>query len=400
MPSGPIKIRELSGRLAEAGRIRAGKKVTQGGKVRPAKLVNFRFTSQDRSSIEQVAKLYGGEVQPWSDPLAAPGQFEVITETNEIAVALPQDPLSDTVYELWSGGGCQRRCDGETVTLAVGGGPDGSDPIERSCLCADRGELECKLTTRLSVLLPEVRFLGTWRLDTKGINAAKELPGMVAGIQALQARPGFTRAVLRLEQRQLRRPGKQVSRFVVPVLGLDNTPEEIAAGAAQLGHSGIAIDAPASCPGCVSVYSTHWPNCPNRTVLADDIVPALPPAVVYDEPRPHVTCYCVDPTLCPHGSSEGRDDYAMGGPDDEPVDAELVDDGPIVLTEVAGGEGYRNDDLTRAWADSLTTAQQAKVLQKARITQRSAGLPNDQVASRFDEIPLDLLDQLSGNGTP
>jgi hypothetical protein len=71
-----------------------------------------------------------------------------------------------------------------------------------------------------------------------------------------------------------------------------------------------------------------------------------------------------------------------------------------VLTEVAGGEGYRNDDLTRAWADSLTTAQQAKVLQKARITQRSAGLPNDQVASRFDEIPLDLLDQLSGNGTP
>jgi hypothetical protein len=370
MGTAPIKIRDLNGQLPQAGRIRAGRKTTtSGGKVAPQKLRNFRFTSQDRASIEQVAKLYGGEVRPWNDPLAAPNQFEVITEANEIAVALPQDPLSDTVYELWSGGGCQRRCDGETVTLAVGGGPDGSEPIERSCLCVDEGVLSCKLTTRLNVLLPEVRFLGLWRLDTKGINAAKELPGMVAGIQALQSQPGFVRAVLRLEQRQLRRPGKPVSKFVVPVLGLDNSPNEIEAGAGGLGRP--ALDAGASCPGCVSVYSTHWPNCPNRLELADDIMPALA------------------------SGAEGRDDYPVS--DDDVIDAEVVEDPPIALTEVAGGDGYRNDNLTQAWASALTTSQQAKVLQQARISQRARG---EEPATRFDEIPLDLLDELSGNGTP
>src|SRR5688572_22362285 len=367
MRGGPIKVRELNGQLTQAGRIRAGKKVTSGGRTRPEKLRNFRFTSSDRGSIEQVSKLYGGTVQPWNDPMAAPNQWEVITEADEISVALPQDPLSDTVYELWSGGGCQRRCDGETVTLAVGGGPDGSEPVERSCLCAERGELECKLTTRLSVILPEIRFLGLWRLDTKGINAAKELPGMVAGIQALQTQPGFVRAVLRLEQRVSRRPGHKPSRFVVPTLGLDNSPEEIVAGAAQLGRAQMpALDAPASCPGCASVYSTHWPDCPNRSVLADDIVPELPEALL---------------------SWDG-----------DVVEAELVEDGPIVLTETAGQEvTLRDPENVQAWADALTTNQRAKVLMKARISQRARGLGQ---ARTFEEIDVDLLDELMGNGTP
>lgn len=361
MANGPIKIRDLSGRLPEAGRIRAGKKAsTSSGGTKPVALRNFRFTSTDRASIEQVAKLYGGDVHPWTDPLAAPGQFEVITEANEIAVALPPQPLSEMVYELWSGGGCQRRCDGETVTLARGGGPDGGDPVERDCLCAARGVLECKLTTRLSVLLPEIRFLGTWRLDTKGVNAAMELPGMVAGIQAIHDRQGFVRAVLRLEQRMVRKEGQPVKRFVVPVLGLDSTPDELASGGAQLGSAAAlpALDAPASCPGCTSVFEPHWENCP-ALGLADDIVSGT-------EDRPDVI-------------------------DVEPVDA------PIVLTESAGGGEYNNPDLDQAWRDALTTSQQAKYLSLARISQRARKEPQ---STRFDEIPDDLLRELSKNGTP
>lgn len=371
----PIKIRDVRNQLPQAGRIRAGKKTTGGnGKERPTALRNFRFTSSDRTSIEQVAKLYGGAVAPWNDPKAAPNQWEVITESNEIGVILPVDPLSESWYELWGGGACQRRCDGETVTLAVGGGPDGSEPLERPCVCDAQGlpEPECKLTTRLNVILPEVRFLGLWRLDTKGYNAFVELPEMVATIQALQDRPGFTRAILRLEQRQLKRPGKPLSKFVVPTLGLDASPDQIMAGEAQ---ARVAIETPRPCPGCASVYSEHLDDCPHRRELADDTVPALPPYL----------------------GGEGRDDYPMGGADDDVVDAELVDDGPIVLTEVAGGEGYRNDGLTQAWADSLTTAQRAKVLVKAR--EGYTGKP-DEIYTRFDQIPLNVLDELSGNGTP
>ena len=355
--TGPIKVRDIRNQLPQAGRIRAGKKVvTRDGKTAPAKLRNFRFTSPDRRSIEQVARLYGGEVTPWSDPLAAPGQFEVITETNEISVALPPDPLSDTMYELWAGSGCQRRCDGEMCTLARGGGPDGGEPMDVECVCARRGELECKLTTRLSVILPEVRFLGLWRLDTKGKNAAYELPGMVAGIQALQGREGFVRAVLRLEERSQRTPsGKR--NFVVPMLGLDNTPDELIAGEAQLAPPVRLLDAPASCPGCQSVYSTHWPDCPNKAV--DDVLDV---------------------------------------PDDGVLVAEVIEVEPIRLTEFAGAEpGPTDPVMVQAWGDSLTTAQRAKVLAKARISSRASGV---EPPSRFEEISLELLDELAGSGTP
>jgi len=351
----PIRVRDIRNQLPQAGRIRAGRKVKvkgRGGKevTAPQKLRNFRFTSSDRRSIEQVAGLYGGEVVPWTDPLAAPGQFEVITEVNEINVALPTDPLSDTVYELWSGGGCQRRCDGEKVMMARGGGEDGSEPVEQDCICASKGELECKLTTRLSVIIPDIRFLGLWRLDTKGINAAKELPGMVANIQALQGQPGFTSAVLRLEQRTVRKEGQKPSQFVVPVLGLDNTPQELIDGQARF--QAAAIDASASCPGCASIYSQHWLDCPN-----------------------------------------------IGTNDDDVIDAEVVEPEPEVLAlpEYAGAPEVRDPEMVHAWMDSLTTSQQGRVLIKARAVAMDWGVPEP---SHFGEITVELADAVCGNGTP
>lgn len=240
MPRPPALISSIARRLPEAGRIRIGVKTGKAMKS----IDTFRFTSQDKQSIQQVADLYGGTVKPWSDPKAVGGQWEVITEANELRIALPPDPLGGTpVYEMWGGGGCERRCDGETCERFVQGG-DGIDLEDGPCICAGKGVLECKPITRISILLPEIRFIGVWRLDTKSMNAAQELPGMVDMIQALQAK-GIVRGLLRVERREQRIAGR-TNKFVVPVLGLDASVEQLAAGSAAIGQlSSVPTDLPA-----------------------------------------------------------------------------------------------------------------------------------------------------------
>jgi hypothetical protein len=164
-----VPITQMHRRIPEAGRIRFGVKTAKAMKA----IDTFRFTSHDEAALGQVAALYGGTVVPWSDPKAAPGQFEVITTASEIKIILPPDPLGGTpIYERWGGGGCERRCDGITCgTLTQG--PDGIETVEVDCICTAKGEMGCDVHTRLSVMLAGVRFGGTWRLDTKSWNAAQ-----------------------------------------------------------------------------------------------------------------------------------------------------------------------------------------------------------------------------------
>lgn len=230
-----VPTSQLQRRLPEAGRIRTGvKRKTRGGKEAPASIPEFRFTSHDRPALDQIAEMYGGEVAPWSDPKAAAGQFEVITEAAEIRVVLPPDPLGGTpIYESWGGGGCERRCNGVDCTI-LQQGPDGLEPTEVPCICDARGEMACKVITRLTVILPEVRFAGVWRLDTKSWNAAQELPGMVDMVQQIQSTGGLSYATLALKQRRSV-AGGQTHHFAVPMLGIPNTIEQLAAGQGRLG---------------------------------------------------------------------------------------------------------------------------------------------------------------------
>lgn len=224
-----VPIANISRRLPEAGRIRIGVK---SGKAMRA-LNTFRFTSHDDQALAQIAATYGGTVKPWSDPKAAEGQFEVITEASEIRIVLPPDPLGGTPqYELWGGGGCERRCDGLNAQV-VTKGPDGAEMLDVPCICSAKGAMACSVITRLTVLLPEVRFGGVWRLDSKSWNVAQEFPGMVDLIQSLQQQ-GLTKGVLALKHRRSTQAG-ETHRFIVPVLGVDETVEALAAGAARLG---------------------------------------------------------------------------------------------------------------------------------------------------------------------
>jgi Recombination directionality factor-like len=220
-----LKVKPISemGRAPEQGRIRYGIKTTSSsGKVIPRSITKFRFTSSDVTALDQIAKLYGGTVKPWEN-----GQSEVVSSVSEIPIVLPPEPLgSGPVYELWKAGGCVRRCDGVSCWIPANT-EDGAELLEVPCICNEKQSLDCKPTTRLSVILPEVRFGGVWRLDCKGWHGTNELPAMVKTVQSLQGQ-GLSRAYLALEKRT-----KGKSHFVVPVIRLGASPNQLLAGSAQ-----------------------------------------------------------------------------------------------------------------------------------------------------------------------
>lgn len=212
-------IIDLQRRLAEIGRIRIGQTVTSNGKTRPAKLTTFRLTSADRNRINQAARLYGGTPQEWDAPVGK--QWEVITETDALGVIVPPSDMAFSQhFELWSRGGCQRRCDG--VNESISQGP---------CLC-DPDERECAIHTRLSVMLRDLRGLGVWRIDTQGYYAAVELQGAVEVVRLAAGRGQMLPAQLRLEQRMVKHENEGVKRFAVPVLDIEISPAQLLAGGA------------------------------------------------------------------------------------------------------------------------------------------------------------------------
>jgi Recombination directionality factor-like len=206
----PIGIQR---RFMELGRIRLGEK---GPKGEPRKLTTFRLTSAQERLLLTAAELYGGKVEPWTD---APneGYFELYTETAELDIVLPPAfsaidgtlaPPYSQYYELWSGGGCQRRCDGVTELLTA-----------EPCMC-NPDERACEITTRVNVMLPRVAGLGVFLVTSNGWNAAAELPGTLELLQLAAQGKRFIPGVLRIEQRSAKRPGRPVQRYVVPVIDL------------------------------------------------------------------------------------------------------------------------------------------------------------------------------------
>ena len=172
-------------RIPEQGRIRLGVKTERAMKS----IDTFRFTSLDECAIQALAEEYGGTVQPWTPQRSKESQWEVLTEASEIRVFLPP----------W---------------------------------CASQDKLLCRPHTRLRVILPEIRFGGIWRLESKGWNASKELPGMAQILEQLQA-IGIVEGRLVLEKRTKVSGGK-TKKFVVPRLITDTTPIQILKGSAQV----------------------------------------------------------------------------------------------------------------------------------------------------------------------
>jgi hypothetical protein len=209
-------IIDIQRRLVEVGRIRMGKRAENGA---PTKLETFRITSRDQSRLTEIAGVYGGDVVPWAE---REGEFEVITATDELPILLLPGQALSQWYELWSAGGCQRRCDGENDVISDG-----------PCVCStERGDRNCKPTTRLSVMLPEIPGLGVWRLESHGYYAAVELSATAGMLEQATAQGQVFPARLRIDQRAQVKEGK-TTRYAVPVIDIDvRLPEALGFSAA------------------------------------------------------------------------------------------------------------------------------------------------------------------------
>lgn len=207
------RIVNLQRRLREAGRIRLGEQVTaQNGKRRPRKLDRFRFTSKNRDLIERAAVLWGGGVREWNNNGRT--EYEVITDATSIPVRLSTALAFSQMYEQWGGGFCTQRCNGEWDEV-------------RDCPCdCDPEAPICKITTRLSLIVPDIGGIGSWRLETHGYYAAVELGAAVDLITGFVGSGLAVPATLSLEEREQRRlrDGKpETYRFVVPGIDVDLT---------------------------------------------------------------------------------------------------------------------------------------------------------------------------------
>lgn len=223
------RILTLQRQARELGRLRAGtfEKPTSG-RGRPSRSKTWILTTHQRAYLDTAAELWGGQVEPWTPQGSKDSAWRLITEASAIdAILPPGDPLSQS-YEMWSRGGCQRRCDGETEQLSG-----------KPCLCrkefGDEFHLQppdqaCRPHTRLSVILPDLPDLGVWRLESKGFYAANEIP---AAVDLIHHATGGKLAVpvrLRIEPRKRVAAG-QTKNFPVLVVEIRGaTAGQILAG--------------------------------------------------------------------------------------------------------------------------------------------------------------------------
>ena len=356
-------------RMAEQGRIRLGQKVTgtnrQGREyTRPAKLDRFRFTSPSERLIREIAATYGGEARPWDNDGKA--EFEVLTDATSIPVIVVKGGFSQW-HEHWTRGGCQHRCDGEKDATGAFCDPDDPDHL---------AAIE-KPTTRLSVMLSEIESLGVWRMESKGWNAAAELPSMAE----LAMHVGdLVPATLSLAERSAviqTDKGPQTSRFVVPVLDLHVTKQRLVEivggpGGAPMIESG-ATDRPALGAGSPE-QQTDDPFAPHLAEVAeakvlDDLAgvwdraknAGLVGAGAADTPQARAFVEAWKSRAHELKDAEARQQQSARPaeqPDEEGVvDAELVDDDPQAIwnqiLEAAGNAGMTEPQLRQDFAERM-----------------------------------------------
>lgn len=226
-----MPILDLQMRMRQLGEIRIGHVVPTGrtrkdGKpgTRPAKLDKFRFTSASREILASVAELYGGEVKPWTPANGGPSEFEVYSQANRLPVLIPPRDAVSQWYELYAGSKCQRRCDGVTEHKS-----------DRPCMCNPE-KRDCKITTRVNVMLRDVPALGQWLLITKGYYAAVTLP---PAAELLSQAGKHVEGWLGMEEKSAIVDDKP-ARFMVPTLDVEITPAALMAGTVSGGTTAVA----------------------------------------------------------------------------------------------------------------------------------------------------------------
>ncbi len=360
-----MTILDLQRRIAEVGRIRIGQQVAgNNGRKRPEKLTTFRLTSSDRTRIDQAAQLYGGTVQQWDAP--AGKQWETVTETDCLNVIVPpSDMCFSQAYELWSGGGCARRCDGYNESISQG-----------PCVC-DPEKRECSIHTRLSVMLADLPGLGVWRIDTSGYYAAVELQGAVNVIQMAAGRGQMLPARLRLEQRMVKRLGEGTRRFAVPVLDVEISPAQLLGGSAPqpiLVEQGTGrVLEPAERPALTPVPDTVVEH--PVASIADQSAP------IDDKPKRRSTTPAVPKTgIAPRTVAQAAADAV----EEPPVDPEPVEETPAVELITPAQLKKMSIQLREKGFDTRETAHAFVIAAIERTIESSKELTKDEASKVID----------------
>ena len=350
-----MPILDLQRRMRQLGEIRIGHVVPTGktrrdGKpgTRPAKLDKFRFTSPSREILTEVAKLYGGEVKPWTPANGGPSEFEVYSTTSRLPVLIPPRDAVSQWYELYAGSKCQRRCDGVT-----------EHKRDRPCLC-DPDNRECSITTRVNVMLRDVPALGQWLLISKGFYAAVTLP---PAAELLAQAGGYVSGWLGMEEKLVQRD-QGPARFMVPTLDVEITPAALMAGNITGGAAAVATG-----PERVAITGGRPDYAALAAVAktADEVAALYKQAVAAKHMDKDLAAVLaargtelrrIEEVTDEAGESGWQAEPHQDGPfldEDGAVDAEVVDDGDLEeiwfqIVAAAGTRGWTTDEVEQKFA--------------------------------------------------
>ena len=274
------RILTLQRQVRELGRLRAGITVDPGNGKRPYPSASKTWiaTSLNRTYIEAAAEQWGGRAEEWQPLGNRPKEWRVITDRPVIdAILPPGDPLSQA-YEMWSAGGCLRRCDGEREQRG-----------DQACLCRaqfgddfhlqpvlgpDKKPQRCSINTRLSVFLPELPDIGIWRVETHGYWPSVHITGYVETIKALVGGQVMVPVTLGIDPKTRIKDGK-TSHYVEIVVALKQRTSfgEILAAPHALAIGGPAdarsIDAAQDRAAIESSAAPQQPAAPGRDWKAE-----------------------------------------------------------------------------------------------------------------------------------
>lgn len=226
------------------GHIRMGERDPQ--RNFPTKLQNFRITSSDPDKLNAISHQYGGEVTRWEDG----DGYQLKLDAKKLHVLIPPWSSYHVSWNMWLGpGNRDRLCNGEVMSIKDGkrqrGDIEGNLP---ACICpedigdrADAAKPKGK-PARPSACSPHIRaeFIidnvgmqmdGVWVLDSKGMNAAAELPVTMDKLMAISTLfsknndPRKAGGFLWIENRSSKKQGEATRKFIVPVLEPDVSDE-------------------------------------------------------------------------------------------------------------------------------------------------------------------------------
>lgn len=351
-----MAILDLQKRIRQIGTLRLGEQAeTRDGKKYPRSRETWRITCTTEEIAKAISLNFGGSVKTWEHEREP---FLVDTETDRLPIAVVPGHAYSGWYELWSGGGCQRRCDGYEEQLTG-----------EECLC-DPEARTCKPMTRLSVVLRGIDALGLFRLNTGGWYAATELAGAIEFLESATAAGQVLPGTLRIEERRQIRDG-QTKRFKVPVLDVPFGIDRILTGQSSLG-------APAGAPQEELVWT---PVAAIEQGEGIDVERGQELAAAGAEPRPR-TSRSAEPI------GEAPD---FVNPDEIPID-----DGPPQEEALFDEDGSTEDAV--APEQKLLTKPQAKKLDTLVGKLREPGhLTTGQLYAKIAKlrsIPVDQMIEL------